>query len=290
VSGIPQDALFGVTRISTTFADDAGINVKHGVGTAFWLTTKRGKLVLVTNRHNLDPSIRFPNNPELKTHSIEIALRSKLGDGPDRVLQPQTRFFKVDESKTRIFVLEKTDCGIVVPEYEESTVGFGDCTPFQESELADNEFFLTVLKTSDVTSFIGFAGKRKFFWDDERSEWWDQEWSLPIVRPAFTASYPGFEFHHKEIPFRDVVLVSGLSFSGSSGSPVISHQKSIWTSLPKPTIGSFEPKLIGIMSGHWWGENSDEVPPMFRDYRQHSGISYFTRSTSILCLIEQNEL
>lgn len=293
MSGIRQDVLFGVTRISTTFADESGINVKFGVGSAFWLKTKRGKIVLVTNRHNLEPSIRFPKNPELKTHSIEIELRRQSsGDGDElhRPLQPETRFFKVNGSKTGIFVVGNTDCGIVVPEYNESPEGFGECSLFSESDLADEEFFLKVLKSSDLASFIGFAGKRRFFWDDEKSEWWDQKWSLPISRPAFISSYPGLDFHHNEIPLKDVVLVSGLSFSGSSGSPVLSHQKSIWILDSKPTLGAFDSKLIGIMSGHWWGENTDEVPPMFRDYRQHSGISYFTRSTSILHLIQLNNL
>ncbi len=37
-------------------------------------------------------------------------------------------------------------------------------------------------------------------------------------------------------------------------------------------------KLIGIMSGHVWDQPSDE--------EVHSGISYFTKSTAILDLIE----
>jgi hypothetical protein len=38
-------------------------------------------------------------------------------------------------------------------------------------------------------------------------------------------------------------------------------------------------KLIGIMSGHMWNEKNDKDP------YEHSGLSYFTRSISILDLI-----
>jgi hypothetical protein len=41
-----------------------------------------------------------------------------------------------------------------------------------------------------------------------------------------------------------------------------------------------KPKVLGIMSGHWW----DEEPPEGMFY--HSGLSYFTRSTAILELID----
>jgi len=39
------------------------------------------------------------------------------------------------------------------------------------------------------------------------------------------------------------------------------------------------PTILGIMSGHWWDVAKE--PEMFR----HSGLSYFTRSTSILELV-----
>jgi hypothetical protein len=76
------------------------------------------------------------------------------------------------------------------------------------------------------------------------------------------------------------MLVSGLSFSGSSGSPVFNHPKG---SSPGGNVvdRSYVPsKIIGIMSGHFW-ENPDDPPEMFR----HSGLSYLTQSTAILALI-----
>ena len=71
------------------------------------------------------------------------------------------------------------------------------------------------------------------------------------------------------------MLFRSLSFSGSSGSPVISHEKGI------PGISGYvEPKILGIMSGHWW----DEEPESGMFF--HSGLSYFTRVTSIRELVE----
>jgi hypothetical protein len=51
-----------------------------------------------------------------------------------------------------------------------------------------------------------------------------------------------------------------------------------------------EPQLIGIMSGHW---NEGEPGPSGNNMaskKSHSGLSYFTKSSAILDLIEKNKL
>jgi hypothetical protein len=97
---------------------------------------------------------------------------------------------------------------------------------------------------------------------------------------ATLASIPAVEFRNDAVKTTEVMLVSGLSFSGSSGSPVLNQRKGI---PPGGDINdpSYVPsKIIGIMSGHFW-ENPDDAPEMFR----HSGLSYLTKSTAILALI-----
>ena len=73
------------------------------------------------------------------------------------------------------------------------------------------------------------------------------------------------------------MLVSGLSFSGSSGSAVISHEKGIRLGVGLSGSNYVEPKLVGIMSGHWWNDEK-------QDAFQHSGLSYLTSSIAIIDL------
>lgn len=123
----------------------------------------------------------------------------------------------------------------------------------------------------DLISFLGFPGSGA-------SHWWDQTWHTPIARQAGIASWPHIPFCNSEIKTSDVTLVSGLSFSGSSGSLVLLHEKGI---PPGDILDPMyaPPTILGIMSGHWWEPSAE--PTMFH----HSGLSYYTRSTSILELL-----
>jgi hypothetical protein len=124
----------------------------------------------------------------------------------------------------------------------------------------------------DAASFIGFAGNKD-------SQWWDQLWRLGIARTVNIASVPGIPFTHADLKTSDVTLVAGLSFSGSSGSVVILHEKSLKVGDGLVNPHYVPPKVIGIMSGHWWDIGAE--PGLFL----HSGISYFTRSSSVLSLL-----
>ncbi len=124
----------------------------------------------------------------------------------------------------------------------------------------------------DAASFIGFP-------KPDGQPWWDTRANEPIARMMSIASLPRQAFVNTNLGLtgeEDVVLANGLSFGGSSGSPVILHSKGIKLSGPL-TGGDYVPaKLIGIMSGHRM--DGSKVPPMLA----HTGISYFTRSTSVL--------
>jgi hypothetical protein len=168
-------------------------------------------------------------------------------------------------------------------------------------DIANEEFFKYNLNVMDNASFIGFPGKRGL-------RWYDDSWNLAIARTVNVASHPAKPFLNEGIKTSDVMLVSGLSFSGSSGSPVLSHTKlgvaavpeltraqepSQWQACLNQTIRSINnnityPKLIGIMSGHW-DEDANSSPggkcKSGADVFRHSGLSYFTRSTAILDLL-----
>lgn len=158
---------------------------------------------------------------------------------------------------------------ITAPSFDAAGFGYNF---FSISEIATNDFLHNLVLPMDVASFIGYPGRKG-------NPWWDELWQMSIARSVNIASVPAIPFSNTEIRTSDVSLVSGLSFSGSSGSPIMSHEKGI--RVGNGLIGGTyaEPKLIGIMSGHWWGQESSAG--MFF----HSGLSYFTRSTAILELL-----
>jgi len=276
MSGISSSVAFSVTQIETTFADDLG-NAKGGTGSGFWLELNSGKEVFVTNRHNVDPTVLFGSDTTLKLQGLRLCLRQfeRIPQSDQIRHSPGTKFFPVDDCP--IYASGSSDCAIIVPQFKEDTAPYEILTIIRQPDLADQTFFREKLEMMDLASFIGFPGRRGI-------PWWDEVMGLPIARIASIASYPGVDFKNRGIKTADVVLVSGLSFTGSSGSPVISHEKSIKLGKGLINPAYVPPMVIGIMSGHWWDEA--ETPEMFR----HSGLSYLTRSTSILHLITANNL
>ena len=212
---IPSGVALGVNRIVTTFGDVGVSNTISGSG--FWLETYEKKSVFVTNRHNVDPDLR-PRTKGYKTTNVRIELRTDP-DGAD----PRVETFRIANLNRCLFVSEKADCAILM---DPSLEGFAE--PFQlwmtasEWYLAgDHDDVWRWLDIGDLATFIGFAGGGA----DAKSRWWDQKRSFPIGRLASLSSHPGVAFEHPSIVTADAGLVSGLSFAGASGSPLLSHAK-----------------------------------------------------------------
>ncbi len=270
MSGINQNIIFSVCRLKAIFCDDIG-NSKCIMGTGFWLRTETNKDIFITNRHNLDPSLKLGENTTFRIHEVKIELRQDNEGRPTL----ETNFFKVKDEVNSIILHEGADVAIIVsPEFEDIDINYIFYPLVRQKNLADNNFFENSLSLMDTGSFIGFPGQGA-------SQWWDQHSNLGIARMFNIASYPPIPFSHPDIITESTMLVSGLSFSGSSGSLVMSHSKGL--NLGEGIEGGegyVPPTMIGIMSGHWQEQQVD-IPQMF----QHSGLSYFTRSTAILELI-----
>jgi hypothetical protein len=174
----------------------------------------------------------------------------------------------VENLKSCLHLHDSADVAILIgPSLLSDNPLLGHST-FLLEELATDEFLSESVNPMDVASFVGFPGR-------DGKPWWDKKWNLPVSRTAHIASWPRVAFTHDEIVTTDVMLVSGLSFSGSSGSPIISHEKGFRPGTGA-SDGSHVPAMIlGIMSGHWW----DEEPSSGMFF--HSGLSYFTRATAI---------
>jgi hypothetical protein len=265
VSGINQQVIYGITQIKSTFADEIG-NPRTGTGTGFFLRARSRASVFITNRHNLDPALKIGPGWSLAAASIRLRRFDDKGEPME-----ETKFVAIDLGATRQMQSSTADVSILVaPKFVEPK-DYGWKT-LDRSALATDDFLRTKPALMDFVSFVGFAGSGK-------EQWWDQRLNTPIARLGTLASPPGVPFSNESISTGDVGLVSGLSFAGSSGSPLFLHQKGLGPGGDVVDSGYTPACIIGIMSGHW-REPSVE-PAMLL----HSGLSYFTRATAINALL-----
>lgn len=247
--------LCAVQKISTTFGDDIG-NKVSGSGTGFWLSTKRGKTVFVTNRHNVDPTMHESSLSSYSFSSLVISLRAfSCTDG-----LPCGDVNALSLLANDVTIYQPTDIADVVL-LSPKTLRAPDNPTYKLVSLQESLMsYRRKPEIFDQLFFVGFPGKLR----DKAT------YDLPIARSCTIASFPEIDYSDEDrtIGSAQTCLVDGLSFSGSSGSVVI-----------RETDGT--PELMGIMSGHFKGEKWGE---------SHSGLSYLTRATSILKVIEANGL
>jgi hypothetical protein len=274
VGWFSQLALVGVARVRTTFVDDLGSAPAAVIGTGFWIgegsdAPEQG--AFVTNKHNVDPRLVRDFGARWRTSRVEIELReiTELDvSPPGRVhVSDEVQWCEVSNLAESLLADDDTvgapDCAVIVaPKWLHAPAKF--TVPLVLPKLATATELDAKFVVGDAVSFIGYPG-------DGESAWWDAERHFPISRPAWIASWPGASFSHRDIKTADTTLLSGLSFSGNSGSPVIAHAMA-----PEFT------RVLGIMSGHYW-ERSDDPRSLLR----HSGLSYMTRATSIHALLER---
>lgn len=271
MSGINQGVVFDVCRLKAEFADEIG-NAKSIAGTGFWIKDNHNK-VFVTNKHNINPTLTFGADTKYRLCSLEIELRVINNSIP----KPDTKFFSVDIGNSILEDSIDADAAVILnPKYLDNIGPYCSAEVLYKRDLADTTFFSQNLAIMDSASFIGFAG-------NQTSQWWDQQWHLGVARTVNIASVPSIPFTHRDVRTGDITLVAGLSFSGSSGSVVISHEKGVRDGAGLSNSSYVPPKIIGIMSGHW--PDGQQQPGMF----SHSGLSYFTRSTAILSLLSLAE-
>jgi hypothetical protein len=235
MSGInPNIVATRVARVHVKFQDDLG-NIREVSGTGFW--AKSGsKSFFVTNRNNLDATLKLGRDTKYKIVDVAIQLRRCEG----------TEYFAETlfaQCKRPSLILHPTaDVGAICEaEYEGDTTGYGH-EVFPMEDIATQDFLAKHLGPMDLASFIGFPGR-------SNEPWWDKVWQMAIARTINIASWPAFSYSNSAVPTSDVMLVSGLSFSGSSGSPVISHSKGIKVSGPLTGGDYVPPKIIGIILG-----------------------------------------
>jgi hypothetical protein len=260
---LDQFSAFAVARMRGRLERPGGRPVEFSAS-GFWLLTPDEHVLFVTNRHNVDPALKHGFGTPFKLTAVELQVRGAV-DG-------EVGFHRVTNLQTATWWASSADCAVIADPAFDSAQTLDIGRIFREEDLAEEGLF-PALQITDGASFIGYPGLRG-------RPWWDQAAELPIARVATIASIPTTEFRNDAVKTTDVMLVSGLSFSGSSGSPVFNQPKGIPPGRNIDDRSYVPSKIIGIMSGHFW-ENPDDPPEMFR----HSGLSYLTKSTATLTLI-----
>lgn len=218
MSGINPKIVYGISRIHCTFINELNNNNKPVIkGTGFWvLIESRTTPIFVTNRHNIDATIWESNSRNFKLESIKLELRKR---GTNDELLDQTEFFELIDFANGLRIHPSADCALITDAKGKIPTEYKNISYMDVSMLADSRYLTTSAQIMDLVSFIGFPEKT--------TKWWDTQANLPIARLGALASDPGRPFTNKAIRTTDVGLVSGLSFSGSSGSPLFLHQKGI---------------------------------------------------------------
>lgn len=270
-----------VTRLEVVFLDELGNKKDPIFGTAFWIESERGEKVLVTNKHLFSPEMASDRYKGCKVAELRVQLREKNAN----IFGKRVEFFEIDLEKIKGFVHTEADVALIVnPLFKRGHVtdnksSFG-YSVIKYTDVADEDFICNETSMLDTVAFIGYP-----------KSWYDDVWKLPIARKAEMASGPKKSFEKEKKLTSDITLVTGLSFGGSSGSPVIILPKgiqaiSVKTSSAEGGTENFtyiSAKVVGIMSGHMdWvvvKTKEDLLTP-------HSGLSYFTRSSTILEMLE----
>jgi hypothetical protein len=265
-----------VTRLEVTFKDDLG-NHCTILATGFWLRVSAQEYLFVTNRHNLDPSLKNPNNKK-KVSKIKIQIRQKkiTDEYTNNTIFFEIKLNEIDgrlhrKADVAVLIFKRIPNGVIYSDIQDGNYSF-ESLPIEE--LADLEYLKDCCEIFDMVGFIGFPQK-----------WYDTIRNAPVGRTAWLASNPSMPFFNEYVKTVDITLVTGLSFGGSSGSPVFSLPKGLKINSGqgiKFASSYAPPRLMGIMSGHFV-----ESQNKGKEYPPHSGLSYFTRSLAIRELLEK---
>lgn len=214
-------------------------------------------MIFVTNRHCLDGALAYGADSGLQLRDIEVEIR-EVEDGKAKAA---TVFFPVINPK--VILAASADCALIIaPEFKNFEPALFRSIAVSSNSLANSQWHSQEMHLTDRVYFLGFAAA----WVGVRKDlWWDTAWNLPVAREASIASPPSRTFTNPLITTDDVTIVSGHSFSGCSGSPVI-HS------------GASGTRIVGIMSGHLAGKDHQSQPV-------HGGLSWYTRSPAILDLL-----
>ena len=153
MSGIHPGAMLAVCRVLVTFRDGIG-NGKEISGTGFWVKDGDNNY-FVTNRHNVDPTLKLGNDTPFKLEGMRLQLRQQESPGkwlPAIFLVPVTNLAESLQchSSSDVAALKN-------PSLQPDDPLVGHST-FTIEELADDDFLAESIGPMDAASFIGLPG------------------------------------------------------------------------------------------------------------------------------------
>ncbi|MDP1774695.1 MAG: hypothetical protein Q8L15_20705 [Methylobacter sp.] len=199
---------------------------------------------------------------------ISVEIQVFLADLSSQEAMPKTRslaFLPASNNSVVFSVDYKNDVGVIInPQVATlETQGFRSDHFVGHEMIADNSWIDTKLTVCDFVAFPGFP------------PWHDKAEQRPIFRTGTISSDPRSNYSYSGQTEGQKIAYEAFSFGGSSGSPVFALQKGLEPGAGIKFNGYRECKLIGVNAGHLNHENI-----------QHSGISYFFKSSVILELID----
>lgn len=186
------------------FCDDIGNTLKINA-TAFWVRRQNGNYIgdyiLVTNKHNLVPGLKASKYNKFKIKSIDVQIRSI--DGNKQLIASGEKINGLMHTSADIAIINTSS-------FSDFNFENGKVYAIDINEIATSSFISQNVGITDTVFFLGFP-----------MNWYDSQTKKPIARQANMACSTNVPYSNGAIKTSDILLVSGLSFAGSSGSVVI---------------------------------------------------------------------
>lgn len=274
ITGINNSFLYAAKKVITTCSN--GTNIIHFRGTCFFLKHEKG-LIMVTNRHVVEPKYANPKYKDYKVIQMEI---DSYQNYDENGVPCDCRCIYISNYNEFKYPLSEDDDVACLFKPAGNASKINSHIPY--SMVADIDWFKTNLDVCDSIAYPGFP------------QHFDKANNTPIFRMGTIASDPRLNYSWDKNDINShKVAYEGFSSAGASGSPVFAIQKGfqVGQGILLPEKFYREIKLIGINAGHLNyedikskiripTENGELIAPI--EACQHSGISYFYKSHIII--------
>ena len=274
ITGINNSFLYAAKKVIVTCTN--GTNNIQFRGTCFFLKHEKG-LIMVTNRHVVEPGYKDDEYKDYQVIKMEIDSFQNLDE---RGVPSHYRCGEIYNFKDFKFPKGKDDDVACLFAPTGSSLIINSTIPF--SLLGDEFWIDNNLSVCDQIAYPGFPN------------YFDSANNTPIFRMGTIASDPRLDYSwDKDDVNSHKIAYEGFSSGGASGSPVFALQKGfqVGQGISAPEGFYREVKLVGVNAGHLNNEdiNSKLIIPTEKGSvsapiitHQHSGISYFYKSSVIL--------
>lgn len=258
IHGINNTFLYSAKKITATWSNGSKTVMLRGTG---FFIDKDSELILVTNRHVIEPGYSDIKYRDYQVSSIKFESIDFEGDGATSLklttasIQNWNKFVFHPNPHNDVACLKDVCVDNAM------AISF----PIPYSMIATDEWLTQKLSVCDTLAYPGFP------------DWFDKQNNTPIFRMGTIASDPRLNYScFPGEPAASKIAYEGFSTGGASGSPVFAIQRGFQTggAISAPKDFYREVKLIGINAGH------------FKDQEGHSGISYLYKSSAIHDVID----